>query len=90
MPIVNKFVSFSIAGTFIFNIFASAATEILAHRQHRRFGAENCAGNYMDMSAVTNHGKTHVKHSIVSINLMRHTIIHCFVLICSKQLKRRR
>lgn len=56
MPIANEFVSITFTGTFIFNVFTSAAAKVLAHRQYRRFGAENRSGNYMDVSAITYNG----------------------------------
>lgn len=56
MSFANEFVSFPFTGTFIFDVLASAAPEVLAHRQHCGFGAENCAGNHMDVSAIPYYG----------------------------------
>lgn len=56
MSIANEFVSFAFVGTFVFNVFASAAAKVPAHRQHCRLGAENRSGNYMDVSTIAYYG----------------------------------
>lgn len=65
MSIANKFISFTFIGTFIFNVFASAATKVFAHRQHCGFGAENRFSNYMVMSTITYYGMIYTLNGYV-------------------------